>query len=234
MDPEKIGKFIKKIRKSNNLTQNEFAQKYNVTYQAVSKWENGINLPEISLLRQICKDYNVSIENLLDGEEKTKKNNNIVLIGGIVAIILIIVVIAVFIFKNQKPNDSFNFKTLSTTCNEFKVSGSIAYDKDKSSIYISNIDYCGGDDETIYETIECNLYELNNNTSTKISSCKSGNGDIKLEEYLRDVELNIDNYAQTCNAYGDDSLYLEINATDKNNKTTTYKIPLNLNDNCPK
>ncbi len=38
MDQEKIGKFIKEIRKKNNLTQKDLANKYNVTYQAVSKW----------------------------------------------------------------------------------------------------------------------------------------------------------------------------------------------------
>ena len=41
MDNEKISEFIKKIRKDNNLTQKELAAKYGVTYQAVSKWENG-------------------------------------------------------------------------------------------------------------------------------------------------------------------------------------------------
>lgn len=42
MDQEKIGKFIKDIRLKENLSQQKFAQKYNVTYQAVSKWENGL------------------------------------------------------------------------------------------------------------------------------------------------------------------------------------------------
>ena len=52
MNSEKIGKFIKEIRKKNNLTQKELADKYGVTYQAVSKWENGINLPDISLIKR--------------------------------------------------------------------------------------------------------------------------------------------------------------------------------------
>ena len=76
MDPEKIGKFIKKIRKQNNLTQSDLANKYNVTYQAVSKWENGINLPEISLIRQMSKDFNISVENILDGEESNDNPNS--------------------------------------------------------------------------------------------------------------------------------------------------------------
>lgn len=229
MDPIKVGEFIKELRKKNKLTQNDLASKYNVTYQAVSKWENGINLPDVSLLRQMSKDFNVSLESILSGEIKEKKNNNkIVIIVSLIVIVLIVAVV-ILLFKNK---NTFEFKTLSTTCKEFNVSGSIAYDTNKSSIYISHINYCGGNDETTYKKIECNLYESNNNTSTKISSC-STNTDTKLEDYLKDVKLNIDNYAQTCKRYNDDSLYLEINATDENDKTTSYKIPLNLNNNCP-
>ena len=66
MDQEKIGKLIKEIRKKNNLTQAEFAEKYGVTYQAVSKWENGKNIPDVSLLKEISKDFNVNIEDLLE------------------------------------------------------------------------------------------------------------------------------------------------------------------------
>ena len=233
MNPEKVGKFIKEIRKSNNLTQQQLADKYGVTYQAVSKWENGINLPEVTLLRQMSKDFNISIEDLLDGEltERKNKNKNILLIAISALIVIAIIVGIVIIVKNNKK--SFDFKTISSVCTEFNVSGSIAYDKEKSSIYISHINYCGGDDNTSYKEIECNLYEKNNNTSTKISSCKSNENNITLENYLKDVKLNIDNYAQTCKLYTNDSLYLEINATDKNNKITTYKIPLNLNNNCP-
>ena len=44
MNTEKIASLIKTLRQKDNLTQNEFAKKYGVTYQAVSKWENGKNL----------------------------------------------------------------------------------------------------------------------------------------------------------------------------------------------
>ena len=44
MNPERIGQMIKEIRKKNHLTQKQFADKYGVTYQAVSKWENGKNI----------------------------------------------------------------------------------------------------------------------------------------------------------------------------------------------
>lgn len=232
MNQEKVGLFIKNIRKKNGLTQKQFADKLGVTYQAVSKWENGLNLPEISILKQISKEFNVSIENILDGSNKKinkKKNKKIIII--IISLLIIITIVIILTLKLQK--DSFKFKTLSTECQEFNVSGSLAYDKYKSSIYISNINYCGGNDDIIYKEIECNLYEKNGNSNTKISSCKSESDNIKLEDYLKNVQLNIDNYTKSCNNYNKDSLYLEINATDKNNKITTYKIPLSINENCP-
>lgn len=73
MDQEKIGNFIKEIRTKNNLTQKQFADKYNVTYQAVSKWENGKNMPDVALIKQISKDFNISLEEIYNGELNINK-----------------------------------------------------------------------------------------------------------------------------------------------------------------
>ena len=103
LNPEKVGKFIKKLRKDNNLTQQKLADKYGVTYQAVSKWENGINLPDVTLIRQMSKDFNISIEDILDGNLITKKKNRNknILIGSILLIAIIALIIGtIIIVKN--------------------------------------------------------------------------------------------------------------------------------------
>ena len=74
MEQDKFGKFIKEIRKKNNLTQKQLADKYNVTYQAVSKWENGKNMPDTSLIKQMSKDFNISLEDMFEGNITEKKN----------------------------------------------------------------------------------------------------------------------------------------------------------------
>ena len=74
MNQDKISKLIKDLRKKNNLTQKEFAKEFNVTYQAVSKWENSKNLPDINVLKEICDKYNLNINDFLEG--KNVKNNN--------------------------------------------------------------------------------------------------------------------------------------------------------------
>ena len=228
MNPEKIGKFIKEIRTKNNLTQEQLAKKYGVTYQAVSKWENGKNLPDVILLRQMSKDFNISVEDLLDGEKSIKKIDKKKII--IISLLVIIIISASFLlFELLFSNDSFNSKILSSQCSDFKVSGSLAYDKNKSAINIFNINYCGEKDNNIYDEIECNLYENYNNNNIKISSCEKQNN-ITLDNYLNNVKLYIDNYEQTCKNYSNNSLYLEINAN-KNNEVITYKVPLSL-DSC--
>ena len=231
MNQKKVGELIKKLRKNNHLTQAEFAEKYGITYQAVSNWEHGKNLPDIALLKQIADDFNVSIDELLGSEKKPlKKDNKYLIIGVIFAVALIIL----FIIYLNKHND-FEFKTLSANCSNFKISGSISYNKDKTSIYINNINYCDTSNEKEYVKIECILYEKYNNIEKQISTSNyQSDTTIKLEEYLKNVEFTIDNYDRICKMYTSDNLYLRINATDINNKTETYQIPLLLNDTCKK
>ena len=150
----------------------------------------------------------------------------LIIISILTFIALCIVLIIIFI-TFQKDND-FQFKTLSTECQNFNISGNISYNENKSAIYITNIKYYGGDDTEEYKQIECTLYESNNNIERKISSFKSDYEKIKLEEFLQDVTISIDDYEKTCKEYQENSLYLSINATDYNEKITSYKIPLKL------
>lgn len=234
MNQEKFGQFIKEIRKKNNLTQKNLADKYGVTYQAVSKWENGKNMPDITLIKKMSDDFNIELSDMLEGEykpNKVKKENNWILCAFFVLLMLFLILIFLLIKTNSSKN--FEFKTLTTGCDNFNISGSIAYNQNKSSIYISHVDYCGGEDLKEYKKIECTLYESHNNTDIKISSCDFGDDtSIKLDEYLKDVKINVDNYSSVCKNYQDSTLYLLINATDINDKVTSYKIPLRLEENC--
>lgn len=68
MDQIKIGKFIATLRKEQNITQLELANKLGVTDRAVSKWENGRGLPELSLLVPLSEVLDITINELLSGE----------------------------------------------------------------------------------------------------------------------------------------------------------------------
>lgn len=73
MDQEKIGKFILKLRKEKNMTQQELADKIGVTDRAISKWENGRGMPDLSLMKPLCDELNITINELLSGEKLDKK-----------------------------------------------------------------------------------------------------------------------------------------------------------------
>lgn len=74
MNQEKIGKFIAKLRKEKKMTQQELAEKLSVTDKAVSKWENGRCLMDISLLKPLSEYLGVSIIELINGERIENKD----------------------------------------------------------------------------------------------------------------------------------------------------------------
>lgn len=72
MDALKIGKFICEKRKSLNMTQSQLASKLHITDKAVSKWERGLSLPDISILIPLSEILNVSLYDLLKGGESNE------------------------------------------------------------------------------------------------------------------------------------------------------------------
>lgn len=71
---DEIGKRISELRKSFNMNQEELAEKLNVTFQAVSKWETGDTYPDIGLLPALSECFHVSVDYLLKGNDiKSKK-----------------------------------------------------------------------------------------------------------------------------------------------------------------
>lgn len=69
MNQEKIGKFIAEKRKENNLTQEQLAEQLNISKNAVSKWERGLNLPDVSIMQDLCKILNITLNELFIGEK---------------------------------------------------------------------------------------------------------------------------------------------------------------------
>lgn len=68
MDQEKIGTFMKNLRKENGLTQEQFAEKLGVSQKSVSRWETGKTMPDYSLLPGICEILGINVAELLNAE----------------------------------------------------------------------------------------------------------------------------------------------------------------------
>lgn len=75
MDQIKIGKFISNKRKEKNITQSELAELLGITDRAISKWENGICMPDASNILELCDILNITINDLFSGEVVDMKEN---------------------------------------------------------------------------------------------------------------------------------------------------------------
>ena len=77
IDKNDFGKFIAKKRKEKNMTQKDIAESLYISVQAVSKWERGQSLPDISLLMPLAKILDVNLVNLLEAKEDEEEKDPI-------------------------------------------------------------------------------------------------------------------------------------------------------------
>lgn len=73
MNQEKIGKFIAECRRQRKLTQSELGERLGVTEKSISNWENGRNMPDLSLFKPLCEELNISLNDLMSGEKVKEK-----------------------------------------------------------------------------------------------------------------------------------------------------------------
>ena len=110
MEQTKVGNLISKLRKKYNLTQTELGEKIGVSPKTISKWECGKGMPDIIFLKKISEIFNITTDELLDGEliqkENNPKNLKKVIIPIIIITILIIITNLIIVKsknKQQKP-----------------------------------------------------------------------------------------------------------------------------------
>ncbi len=132
-----IGKNIAKIRKDNNLTQDDLAEKYFVTRQTISNWENGKSYPDLETLVKISDDYNISLDILLKEDNnmvkditKKQKRYKWIIIPMVLYVILMIGIIGVIVYAF---NAQYNLKGISNIL-------SIYIDENRSKEYVGKLD----------------------------------------------------------------------------------------------
>ena len=133
MDQKKIGSFLKGLRTEKSLTQEQLAEKLGVAGRTVSRWENGNNMPDLSIMVELADFYDVDIRELINGERKSEIMNedlketlgmvadysetektkilNRVYIYGLISTITLIILLIMYAFniytKSQGLNDLF-------------------------------------------------------------------------------------------------------------------------------
>lgn len=122
MDATKIGLFIAEKRKLKNLTQQDLADKLHLSNRTISKWECGKGIPDSSIMMELCEALDISVNELLLGEnisneeykikadkniialmdkpKNTYKQNIVSVLGGLISEILLIVFLLVCIYAN--------------------------------------------------------------------------------------------------------------------------------------
>ncbi len=168
MDQEKIGKFIARIRKEKELTQEQLAEKLGVDRTTVSKWERGINSPDISLIQPLCTELGITITQFINGdltdkdkkhdyneidfiEYYNKKNKKKLLKTFLLAIIVFVLVsiFAIFIIKYN----SYNVYNINKSGDDIQVRGYFIENHNRQILIINNISYRGlyaGTDKDIF------------------------------------------------------------------------------------
>ena len=159
-------------------------------------------------------------------ENKDDNNKKIILLIGAVITVLIFIIIILLTRK-----DEFQFKTISSNCEDFNITGSMSFDNNKSVIYISSITYCGEKDDTIYESINCSLFDKHGDNIKEIEKCEEEKN-VTLDEFLKDTSFHLDNTKNSCSTYSEEHLFLEIYAKTSDGKTTLHEIPLKVSDIC--
>ena len=76
MNQQKMGEFLKHLRKEKGLTQEQLAEHFYISSRTVSRWETGSNMPDLGMLIELADFYEVDIREIIDGERKSESMDN--------------------------------------------------------------------------------------------------------------------------------------------------------------
>ena len=219
MDNDKVGHFIAKLRKKKGLTQDELGNMLGISGKSVSKWERGLNMPDISLICKLSEVFDVDLNQLLNGEDtiksvvdlqneenavntlkiksddkssiKTKKKSKKILSFKIVIFLIIIVLFVIaFAFGFHNKGDSY---AVESSTEGFTVDGKLTIKDNGYVLYVSNISCLF--EECLTETINTAQYSvaINNNVLFRsgILDYTSKKEKITLDDYLKNITIGV-------------------------------------------
>lgn len=202
MNQKKIGKFIYKLRKDKKMTQQELANKLYVTDRAVSHWENGRSIPDITLFKPLCEIFDITVNELISGEKlphnklisqseeniinalednkKNKRNSKNIIITLTIGILILLTLFLIGINQKYPKIDIFNFMVQQLDGEAlYKLEEKLKY-KDRNIYYygLNSALLCDKNEKcySINDAIEHNQITLND-----------------LQDYL-DIQVKYDNF----------------------------------------
>ena len=110
-----IGEQIQSIRKKNGLSQDGFAELFNISRQTVSNWENGKSYPDLEMIIKISDYFNISIDDLLKPDRKivskidSQKKKTRIYFEMLIAVTIASILIVTCLYFNYKNSNTFAF-----------------------------------------------------------------------------------------------------------------------------
>ncbi len=176
-DLAKMGKYIAELRKSKKYTQRQLGDLIDVNYKTISKWENGIVAPDITLLKSLADVLEVTVDEILCGEriKKIEERNSATVEGikiyikkaykkvlGIVFIIFIVLFIFALYFIGVNNYYKWHVLDLSFSDKELFITGHITFNREKTLIVLDEFAYTSNEigtlDEIKVKSMKVTLY----------------------------------------------------------------------------
>lgn len=252
MNQKKIGEFITKCRKKKKITQEGLGEILGINGRSVSKWERGLNMPDLEKLPLLAKELDITVSELLKGELNTDENKEddssfesiefyvkdskkkILIITSIIISVMLFIFSLIFFFSNFAKNKIY---TISSLNDEIILKGYLFMTPEQNIIVINNLDY---QSDTVGTNKEPTIKEISiylNNDNAKIISYSKifSNESVPLSSALNQLSLSgEESKKQSLNvlSYNDDldNMILVIEFTDSNDEFTEIKVNLEVNE----
>ena len=231
MNQEKIGKLIAKMRKEKGLTQQALGDKVGVGYRAVSKWETGQTLPDISIIKELSEILGITADELLKGELKPENKINKHSKNKLLFLIPIIIIIALIIIYLKNNPKEYEYTLITSDINNY-VEGKATIRGKQLTLQIDNIILSN---YRIYNAIIKN-YQYKIFTNDKLilgfgydSEIENLTSPISVQEFLQNFTIN---YRDEVNIPMDEivnnNLILEFNFIDEEDNIINKQIEISL------
>lgn len=160
MDLIKIGRFIAQKRKEKKLTQDQLGELMGISGKSVSKWERGLNMPDIEKLEKLCDVLDVKVVDVLNGEinsniiesssnlsffevlkaYKSKFRKNYLISFLIVVIFIVFIFSILFTLGNYNKNKIYSINSVDL---DYSVNGYLIFNQEQNLIIINELSYQG-------------------------------------------------------------------------------------------
>ena len=247
MDPIKVGNYLASLRREKNLTQEELAERINVSSKTVSKWEVGTNIPDTNCLYKLSKEYNVPTQDILNGGIiQNESENNDSIKNGInfynklfkrkfIKILVLVIIGLVTTFSILYTISNYNkvhVYDITTSDDNFRVKGYLVFNSKEAIFMIDNIRFQDGFVGTNAEYISNYSIFIKGKSETIYYKDEKEINDFELlTNILNNVRVSFiieNNNLINSNLLND--FYLNINISTQNNQSYEYKIKLNMKE----